>query len=124
MIHNKVYTSVQNNDTWNPLLSSACEPVPHAQALTLVINSLSFARFCSTVANMQVGLTPDQKKMWDREAGKKFKGMSLDDKNPAYIILWNEGRCTRRKISVCSPERVRRVCNKPAEPYTERPSFS
>jgi hypothetical protein len=35
---------------------------------------------------MQVGLTPDQKKMWDREAGKKLKGMCLDDKNPDYTL--------------------------------------
>jgi len=51
MIHSKVYTSGRNNDTWNPQLSSACEPVPHEQALTLCMNSRAFARFCGTVAN-------------------------------------------------------------------------
>lgn len=40
---------------------------------------------------VQVGLTPEQKKMWDRDAPKKFKGLCLDDKAPDFIILWNQG---------------------------------
>jgi hypothetical protein len=40
---------------------------------------------------LQVGLTPDQKKMWDHDAAKKFKGLCLDDKTPDFIILWNQG---------------------------------
>ena len=40
---------------------------------------------------MQVGLTQDQKKMWDHDAAKKFKGLCLDDKAPDIIILWNQG---------------------------------
>lgn len=40
---------------------------------------------------IQVGFTPEQKKMWDHDAPKKFKGMCLDDKTPDYIILWNQG---------------------------------
>ena len=40
---------------------------------------------------VQVGLTSDQKKMWDREGARKFKGMCLDDKTPEFVILWNQG---------------------------------
>ena len=40
---------------------------------------------------MQVGLTPEQKKFWDREGAKHFTGMCLDAKEPNYIILWSEG---------------------------------
>ncbi len=40
---------------------------------------------------IQVGLTPDQKKMWDHDAARKFKGMCLDDKAPDFIVLWNQG---------------------------------
>jgi hypothetical protein len=40
---------------------------------------------------IQVGLTPDQKKMWDHDGAKKFKGLCLDDKAPDYIVLWNQG---------------------------------
>ncbi|GEM_PF-3259385 len=39
---------------------------------------------------IQVGLTPDQKKMWDLDAPKKFKGMCLDDKAPEFIVLWSQ----------------------------------
>ncbi len=41
--------------------------------------------------NSQIGLTADQKKFWDREGAKKFKGMCLDYKEPNYIILWAAG---------------------------------
>jgi len=40
---------------------------------------------------LQVGLTGDQKKMWDHDGAKKFKGMCLDAKEPNYIILWSDG---------------------------------
>ena len=40
---------------------------------------------------IQVGLTPEQKKMWDHDGAKKFKGMCLDDKAPGFVILWNQG---------------------------------
>jgi hypothetical protein len=40
---------------------------------------------------LQVGLTAEQKKFWDREGVKHFKGMCLDAKEPNYIILWSEG---------------------------------
>jgi hypothetical protein len=39
---------------------------------------------------LQVGLTPEQKKFWEREGAKHFKGMCLDGKEPNYIILWSE----------------------------------
>jgi len=41
--------------------------------------------------DLQVGLTQDQKKMWDHDGSKKFRGICLDDKTPDYIILWNQG---------------------------------
>lgn len=41
--------------------------------------------------SLQVGLTSEQKKMWDHDAAKKFKGLCLDDKTPDFIILWNQG---------------------------------
>jgi hypothetical protein len=41
--------------------------------------------------DQQVGLTPEQKKMWDHDGPRKFKGMCLDDKAPDFIILWNNG---------------------------------
>lgn len=40
---------------------------------------------------LQVGLTPEQKKLWDHDGAKKFKGMCLDAKGPNYIILWSNG---------------------------------
>jgi hypothetical protein len=40
---------------------------------------------------MQVGLTAEQKKMWDRDGAKKFKGMCFDPREPNFIILWSEG---------------------------------
>jgi hypothetical protein len=40
---------------------------------------------------LQVGLTAEQKKFWDREGAKHFKGMCLDAKESNYIILWSEG---------------------------------
>jgi hypothetical protein len=52
---------------------------------------LKFSVAYSDGKTIQVGLTPDQKKMWDREGAKKFKGMCLDDKTPDFIILWNQG---------------------------------
>jgi hypothetical protein len=40
---------------------------------------------------VQVGLTPEQKKMWDHDAAKKFKSLCLDDKAPDFLVLWNQG---------------------------------
>jgi hypothetical protein len=40
---------------------------------------------------LQVGLTPEQKKLWDHDGAKKFKAMCLDAKEPNYIILWSDG---------------------------------
>jgi hypothetical protein len=40
---------------------------------------------------LQVGLTPEQRKFWDHDAAKKFKGMCLNDKEPNFIILWSDG---------------------------------
>ena len=52
---------------------------------------LKFSVVYTDGQTMQVGLTQDQKKMWDRDAAKKFKGLCLDDKAPDIVILWNEG---------------------------------
>jgi hypothetical protein len=40
---------------------------------------------------LQVGLSPEQKKLWDHDGAKKFKGMCLDAKDPNYVILWSDG---------------------------------
>jgi hypothetical protein len=40
---------------------------------------------------LQVGLTPEQKKLWDHDGAKKFKAMCLNAKEPNYIILWSDG---------------------------------
>ena len=40
---------------------------------------------------IQVGLTPEQKKFWDHDSGKRFKGLCLDENAPDFIILWNQG---------------------------------
>ena len=74
------------------------------KALTLVLFFASFPPFiaaqeCKTRfvvvytdgKNSQIGLTADQKKFWDREGAKKFKGICLDYKEPNYIILWTAG---------------------------------
>ncbi len=52
---------------------------------------LKFSVVYTDGKTMQVGLTQDQKKMWDHDAAKKFKGLCLDDKAPDIIILWNQG---------------------------------
>ena len=41
--------------------------------------------------DLQVGLTTEQKRMWDHDGPRKFKGICLDDKAPDVIILWNNG---------------------------------
>jgi hypothetical protein len=43
---------------------------------------LKFSVAYSDGKSIQVGLTPEQKKMWDHDAAKKFKGLCLDDKAP------------------------------------------
>jgi hypothetical protein len=40
---------------------------------------------------MQTGLTQEQRKYWDKEGAKKFKGMCLDFAKPDYFILWSVG---------------------------------
>src|SRR5258707_4391864 len=52
---------------------------------------LKFSVAYSDGKTIQVGLTTEQKKLWDHDAAKKFKGMCLDDKTPDFIILWNHG---------------------------------
>ena len=52
---------------------------------------LKFSVAYSDGKTVQVGLTTEQKKLWDHAAAKKFKGMCLDDKTPDFIILWNQG---------------------------------
>jgi len=62
-----------------PILSSAQEC------------KIKFAVVYNDGEKLQIGLTPEQKKMWDHDAPKKFKGLCADDKDPNYIILWSEG---------------------------------
>jgi hypothetical protein len=67
--------------------------------LLLATTSLLSAQDCSikfsVVYNdgkaLQVGLTPEQKKLWDHDGAKKFKGMCLDAKDPNFIVLWSDG---------------------------------
>jgi hypothetical protein len=40
---------------------------------------------------MQTGLTQEQRKYWEKEGAKKFKGMCLDFGKPDYFILWSVG---------------------------------
>jgi hypothetical protein len=40
---------------------------------------------------MQTGLTPEQRKYWEKDGVKKFKGMCLDFAKPDYFILWSVG---------------------------------
>jgi hypothetical protein len=40
---------------------------------------------------MQTGLTPEQRKYWEKDGVKKFKGMCLDFGKPDYFILWSVG---------------------------------
>jgi hypothetical protein len=62
-----------------PILSSAQEC------------KIKFAVVYNDGEKLQIGLTPEQKKMWDHDGPKKFKGLCADDKDPNYIILWSEG---------------------------------
>jgi hypothetical protein len=41
--------------------------------------------------DMQIGLTAEQQKFWDRDGAKHFPGFCLDPKEPNYVILWSEG---------------------------------
>lgn len=40
---------------------------------------------------IQPGLTQDQKRYWEKEGAKKFKGMCLDLAKPDYVVLWAVG---------------------------------
>jgi hypothetical protein len=40
---------------------------------------------------VQSGLTTEQRKYWEKEGVKKFKGMCLDFAKPEYLILWSVG---------------------------------
>jgi len=40
---------------------------------------------------MQSGLTPEQRKYWEKDGAKKFKGICLDFAKPDYLILWSIG---------------------------------
>jgi len=66
--------------------------LPLVPLLTLAQDcKLKFAVVYNDGKALQIGLTPEQKKMWDRDSVKKFKGLCLDDKNPNYFVLWSEG---------------------------------
>jgi hypothetical protein len=40
---------------------------------------------------VQSGLTPEQRKFWEKDGSKKFKGICLDFAKPDYVILWSVG---------------------------------
>jgi hypothetical protein len=52
---------------------------------------LKFASGYTDGKGIQVGLTEDQKKFWDHDGAKKFKGVCLDQQSPDYLILWTYG---------------------------------
>jgi hypothetical protein len=52
---------------------------------------MKFAVGYTDGTKMQTGLTPEQRKYWDKEGTKKFKGMCLDFAKPDYMILWSVG---------------------------------
>ena len=52
---------------------------------------LKFSVAYSDGKSIQLGLTPDQKKLWDHDSAKRFKGLCLDENAPDFIILWNQG---------------------------------
>lgn len=41
--------------------------------------------------SLQIGLTAEQKKMWDHESAKKFRSLCVNSKDPDYVVLWSEG---------------------------------
>jgi hypothetical protein len=65
---------------------AATAQVSHAQDC-----KLKFSVAYSDGKSIQVGLTPEQKKLWDHDSAKKFKGLCLDENAPDFIILWNQG---------------------------------
>ena len=54
-------------------------------------SKMKFAVGYTDGTKMQTGLTPEQRKYWDKEGTKKFKGMCLDFAKPDYMILWSVG---------------------------------
>lgn len=52
---------------------------------------VKFAVVYADGESLQTGLTPEQKKMWEHDAAKKYKRMCLDEKDPNYLVLWSEG---------------------------------
>ena len=73
---------------------------------------LKFSVVFSDSKDLQIGLTADQKKMWDKDGAKKFKGMCLDDKNPDYIILWNQGMSGAEQV-IYGLEQLERLLHQP-----------
>jgi hypothetical protein len=65
--------------------------VPTASLVYAQDCKLKFSVAYSDGKDLQVGLTSEQKKMWDHDSLKKFRGMCLDDQAPDYFILWNQG---------------------------------
>lgn len=51
---------------------------------------LKFAVGYANASGLQIGLTEEQKKFWDHDGGKKFKGMCLDPTKPEYLIVWSD----------------------------------
>jgi hypothetical protein len=70
---------------------------------------------------LQVGLTPEQKKFWEREGAKHFKSMCLDSKEPNYIILWSEGLsgAEAAKAAIDQFNRVRNTGEAPGPTSTD-----
>lgn len=52
---------------------------------------MKFAVAYTDGKEVQPGLTQDQRKYWEKEGAKKFKGMCLDLAKPDYVVLWAVG---------------------------------
>jgi hypothetical protein len=52
---------------------------------------LTFAVGYADGKSLQTGLTQPQRKYWEKEGTKMFKGLCLDFKKPDYLILWSVG---------------------------------
>lgn len=43
---------------------------------------------------LQIGLTPDQAKFWNREKAKRYSRLCLSGDQPDYVIAWSENSST------------------------------
>jgi hypothetical protein len=83
--------SIEEGPLIRKLLAATSTVFALAGALRAQDCKAKFAVGYTDGKKMQTGLTQEQRKYWDKEGGKKFKGMCLDFGNPDYFILWSVG---------------------------------